>query len=487
MATSGVEAGSASVELAITLLCSFMKKDNRAGIVTQWLREQAARLPEGSQLPSAREIQQQLRVSPLTVRKAVAQLSNEGIVDARPGHGTFVRRPAKMVEPKADASWQTLVLGSARSTGEALVELVSPPSRNHLTLSGGYLPSDLQPRALLTSAMIRAARTSQVWEQMPLEGLETLRAWFARELHPSVSARDVIICPGSQAAVATSLRALTQFGDSILMESPTYVGALSAAQSAGLRVIPIPTDEHGVIPDALQEALRQSNAKVFYCQPTHANPTGTILSQARRTAVYECICAAGAFLIEDDWARDLSFDGHPPPPLMTGDQDGHVLYIRSLTKPAAASMRIAALVARGAAHTRLKIYRATDDLFVAGPLQEAAYQVVTDPAWLRHLRTMRRTLRERRDAMVAAVKRTWGASAVRHIPSGGFHLWVRLPEGTSSKALQLAAARAGIVISAGDAWFPAEPTASYVRLTFAIESPERIQRGVALLGKLLLS
>ena len=153
----------------------------------------------------------------------------------------------------------------------------------------------------------------------------------------------------------------------------------------------------------------------------------------------EAVRAAGAFLIEDDAFRDLAF-GTAPPPLFGDDPDGHVVHVRSLTKPAAPGLRIGALIARGPALARLRAARIVEDLYVPGPLQEAALDLVGTPAWRAHLQARcGASLRERRDALAGALRR---AAAARGSPEGGMNLWVPLPAGTDDRELaQRAAAR----------------------------------------------
>jgi len=412
----------------------------------------------------------------------MAPLIAEGLIEALPGHGTFVRKRACAAAVSEDVAWQSVVLGAGRPTAEALDYLIALPPAGTIALSSGYLPPELQASTQLSTAMGRALRRNAVWDRGPLEGLETLRAWFAQSLHPSIATSDVLICPGSQPAIATTFRALTSPGDAVLMESPTYIGAMTAAQAAGLRIIPVPTDEHGVRPDLLRDILRISHAKVFYCQPAHCNPTGASLSDERRAAVLEAVAEAGAFLIEDDWARDLGFEGITPAPLATNDPDGHVIYIRSLTKAAAPGLRIGAVVARGPARVRLRAARSIDDFYIAGPLQEAALELLSSAAWSRHLRAMRAALLERRDALLAALTSHARALTLTPPPRGGFHLWARLPAQISDVDVARAASRAGVVVSPGRYWFPAESSSSYLRLTFAAAPPEQLRRAAKLLG-----
>ena len=165
--------------------------------------------------------------------------------------------------------------------------------------------------------------------------------------------------------------------------------------------------------------------------------------------------------------------------------DGHVIYLRSLTKPAAAGLRIAALIARGAVRARLEACRTSDDFFVAGPLQEAALQLVSSPSWARHLRAMRAELRIRRDALIAAIRETLTAVTLTAIPNGGFHLWVDLRDGLSDIDIARAALQRGVVVSPGSHWYPADAPAPSLRLTFAAAAPAVLRRGVDLLAAVL--
>ena len=223
---------------------------------------------------------------------------------------------------------------------------------------------------------------------MPSEGSHGLRAHFARAVGASVG--DVLICSGGQAALAACLRGLAAPGAPVVFESPTYLGALTAARAQGLVPVPAPADADGVRPDLLADALAASGARLVYLQPLFANPHGATLARERRAAVLEAVRAAGAFVIEDDAFRDLAFGGDVPPPLFADDPDGHVVHVRSLTKPSAPGLRIAALIARGPAAARLRAARIVEDLFVSGPLQEAALELVGTPGWRAHLRRLRR-------------------------------------------------------------------------------------------------
>jgi DNA-binding transcriptional MocR family regulator len=402
----------------------------------------------------------------------------------RPGRGTFVAAP-QVRDGASDLAWQEVALGAPRVDSGPLAELLIPPPEGTLSLSSGYLDPRLQPTAALAASLARAGRRPGAWERSAPEGLADLRAWFAREAGGRFAAHDVVICPGGQAALVTAVRALAPPGGPVVVESPTYRGALAAVRAAGLTPVPVPSDADGVRPALLADALERTGARVAYLQPLHANPHGADLSAERRAAVMEVAARAGAFLIEDDWARDLTIDGPAPAPLAADDADGHVVYVRSLSKGASPGLRVAAVAARGPAGTRLRSARVVEDLFVSAPLQLAALDLVSSPGRRRHLKALREGLRERRDALCGALAEHFGERAVWRVPTGGLHLWLRLPDGTDEPALIAAAARAGVLVSGCSPSFAAEPTGPHLRLSFGGAPSDVLVEGAARLAALI--
>lgn len=447
------------------------------GELAERLRRELDRYSVGEKLPSSRALVERFRVSPVTVSRALARLAAEGLVVTRPGAGAFRARPRAEREPAGDTSWQEVALsadGSADLVPRTVdasgvtVSLAAPPP-GVLEFNGGYLHPSLQPERAMAAALARAGRRPGAWARPPLEGLPELREWFAREIGGTVGAADVLIAAGGQAALATALRALAPPGAPVLVESPTYPGMLALARAGGLRPVPVPVDRDGVRPDLLADAFRATGARVFVCQPLFQNPTGAVLTPDRRPEVLRIARAAGAFVIEDDFVRRLVHaDAGPlPRPLAADDPDGVVVHVGSLTKATSPSFRVSALAAHGPVLERLRAIQVVDTFFVPRPLQEAALELVGSPAWTRHLRTLAEELRLRREAMTRALALHLPELALPHVPSGGYHLWPRLPEGTDDAALSAAALRAGVALTPGRPYFSAEPPGPYVRLSFA--------------------
>jgi len=440
------------------------------------------RLPVGSALPSTRQLQKRFRVSALTAQRAFGLLASRGLLVTRPGRGSYTaaRRPAPR---SADFGWQTAALGSRTTLPSDLQDLLAPTPPGLLPLASAFLDESLQPLGLLAAATARAARRPHGWTRPPADGLDELRSYLAAEAGPAYHTDNAIITPGGQPALGAACRYLAAPGEPIVLESPTYIGALAAARAAGLHPVPVPTDQHGVLPDALADALARSRARLVYLQPRHANPTGATLAADRRPAVLDAVHAAGAFLIEDDWVRDLDLDTATPAPLASLEDDGHVIYLRSLTKPVAAGLRVAALIARGPALSRLRRGRITDDLFVAPALQHTALDVLTAPGWPRHLAGLRKTLRLRRDTLIAALAAHLPDCHLHLHPTGGVHLWLRLPEAASDTDITAAAHQLGVTVSPGHSYFPAEPPNPYLRLSYAAADPHTLQHAAALLAQ----
>ncbi|MFF3913636.1 PLP-dependent aminotransferase family protein [Streptomyces sp. NPDC001852] len=454
-----------------------MQQSSSAAELAEQLRRELDRYSPGGKLPSSRALVERFRVSPVTVSRALAQLAAEGLVVTRPGAGAFRARPHSAQTPAGDTSWQAVAL-SADGAAELVprtvdasgvtVSLAAPPP-GVLEFNGGYLHPSLQPERAMAAALARAGRRPGAWGRPPLEGLPELREWFARGIGGAVTAAEVLIAAGGQSALATALRALAQPGAPVLVESPTYPGMLALARAAGLRPVPVPVDPDGVRPELLADAFRASGARVFVCQPLFQNPTGAVLAPGRRAEVLRIAREAGAFVIEDDFVRRLVHaDAGPlPRPLAADDPDGVVVHVGSLTKATSPSFRVSALAARGPVLERLRAIQVVDSFFVPRPLQEAALELVGSPAWPRHLRTLSAELKTRRDAMTAALALHLPELALPHIPSGGYHLWLRLPEGTDESALTAAGLRAGVALTPGRPYFSAEPPAAHLRLSFA--------------------
>ncbi|MBE1532934.1 DNA-binding transcriptional MocR family regulator [Actinomadura algeriensis] len=403
--------------------------------------------------------------------------------------GTFVR--AVRVARPNDYGWQTAALGSPQSRLPRTSTALRTAPNDVIALHSGYPDRDLLPERLVRAAFARAARTDAAVGRPPSAGLPDLQAWFAAELGavtpewgaPPVPS-DVIVFPGSQSGLGSAFRALVGAGRPLLVESPTYWGAILAAAQAGVRVVPVPSGTGGPDPDELARTFERTGARVFYAQPNFANPTGARWSPDLADRVLGIVRRYGAFLIEDDWAHDFGIAADPVP-VAARDDAGHVVYMRSLTKSVSPAVRIAGVIARGPARERVLAAAQTESMYVSGILQAVALDVVAQPAWRTHLRGVRRGLAARRDLLIGALREHVPAARLEAVPEGGLNLWVRLPDATDLARLSRDCEASGVVIASGDEWFPAEPTGAYLRLNYSGPNPGAFPEGARVIGEML--
>lgn len=442
--------------------------------------------PANTRLPSSRTLVAQHLVSPVTVARAISRLAAEGSVIVRPGQGTFTPARPSRVSGAPDTSWQSIAL-VPRDLATVPVDLPLDRADGAISLAGGYLHPSLQPLGALRSGLARGGRRPHAWERSAPSGIEPLRALMARQIGPPIAAEDVLITAGGQAALSLVFRAIAPAGLPVLVESPTYSGALAAIRGAGLQPGPVPLDERGIRPDMLAEAFATTGARVFYCQPGLHNPTGRTLAEERRAEILDVASTAGAFVVEDDFARHLAHGRPLPRPLVADDERAHVIHVTSLTKPTSPSFRLGAVAARGPVKRRLDAVRYVDDFFVARPLQEAAVELLTSPAWDRHVRSLGPALRNRRQLTAAALAQHVPDWTIDVVPRAGLHLWVRMPKGLNDAVMVDAARRQGVLVNGGSAFFPSDAPTDRIRINFAAADLSQLDEAVQRLSAAALA
>jgi DNA-binding transcriptional MocR family regulator len=452
--------------------------------VEQALRQQISRGRTGERLPSMRELQSRFAVSPVTVNRVIRQLVLEGLATTRPGDGTFIAGPRATGMSDGQTEWQRRVLGRTFPAASGLDHLVARRQQGVIDLRTAFPDPSLQCQPLLAKAARRVAGDSTSWDRCSPKGSESLRSLFAAELGTAFSADDVIVTSGAQAALDTICRTIGAPGDVILTEDPCYPGLKAAAANAGLRLIGVSTDRDGIVPAALEAALRKHRARLVAVQPRYANPTGSVLATDRRAAVIALAEGYGCFVVEDDWVRDLDLDGPTGPPLIGDDQHGHIIYVRSISKASAPGVRIAAMVARGPVFEHLATTRLSTDFFTSPVTQAVALQLLSSPSWQRHLAELRVALRLRRDTLCDAVVAHAPGVTIRR-PAGGVAVCAELPSSVDEAALVAACAARGVLVSAGSDYRVSEPGPAFVRLAFPRDEIDSLSLAAERFGRAL--
>src|SRR5512140_3746252 len=316
------------------------------------------------------------------------------------------------------------------------------------------------------------------------EGYGPLREMVAAMLPWQVSASQVLITTGSQQGLDLVAKILIDGGSRILVETPTYLGALQAFTPMEPEVVSVESDDEGVLLDDLSRkaASPSGSARFLYVLPNFQNPTGRTMSEARRAGLSSRAAELGLPLIEDNPYGDLWFEAPPPAPLASRDPEGCV-YLGSFSKVLAPGLRLGFVVAPRSLFPKLLQAKQAADLHSPGFNQRMIAEVMKDGFLDRHVPTIRALYKSQRDAMVAALQREMrGLDMSWNTPDGGMFLWARLPQGMDATALLPKAVDKGVAFVPGEAFFAGPPDTRCMRLSFVTASVQQIDTGIAALA-----
>jgi len=311
------------------------------------------------------------------------------------------------------------------------------------------------------------------------EGFAPLREMVAAMLPWQVDPAQVLITTGSQQGLDLIAKILIDAGSRVLVETPTYLGALQAFTPMEPQVVAVVSDDEGVdIADVLDKA---DGARFLYVLPNFQNPTGRTMSEARRAALSVAATRLGLPIVEDNPYGDLWFDEPPPLPLTARNPEGCV-YLGSFSKVLAPGLRLGFMVAPKALYPKLLQAKQAADLHSPGFNQRMVAEVMKEGFLDRHIPTIRALYKSQRDAMLAAMTRDMPPGVEWNTPAGGMFLWVRLPEGMHAVDLLPLAVARNVAFVPGWAFFAGEADARSLRLSFVTPSAEQIGIGIAALA-----
>jgi GntR family transcriptional regulator/MocR family aminotransferase len=454
-------------------------------------------LAPDTRLPATRQLARDLGINRLTVENAYAELQADGLIDGRVGSGTYVLPPQPLPPlPRADPDapwplWQRNV-GEASGAFETIAPREMLETAGHpdpIDFAGGTGASRLFPvdefRRVIQSVMRRDGFAALDYGDR--KGYAPLRSTIAHVLASQglqLSAEHILVTAGSQQALALVAQMLLKPGDVVLVERPTYGGALDLFRALGLKIVGIPIDGHGMRVEKLEKLLQQHHPRLIYTIPNFQNPTGACMSDQRRRRLVALADRYNVPILEDDFVGDLRYDGRVQPALKALDPGGRVIYVSTFSKMLMPGLRVGFLAAEGPVYDSLVSYKCANDLATSNLIQRALEAYVTVGRYQIHLRRCRRAYRRRRDTMLEAIARHLPAGVRVDPPQGGLFVWLQLPDGLSSEALLPLACQRGVAFAPGSAFFPGCSGGVHaMRLNFATHPPEAIEKGIERLGK----
>lgn len=367
----------------------------------------------------------------------------------------------------------------------AIREILKVTERPGITSFAGGLPSPHAfPVAEFAAACAQVLRDdgAAALQYGPSEGYGPLREQVAASLPWPVDPAQVLITTGSQQGLDLLGKVLIDTGSRVLVETPTYLGALQAFAPMEPQAEGVASDADGILPHALPAQLAAGTAPRFlYVLPNFQNPTGRTLTETRRAALVATAAAHGLPLVEDNPYGELWFDQPPPPPLAARHPEG-CLYLGSFSKVLAPGLRLGFLVAPRALYPRLLQAKQAADLHSPSLNQRLVSAVMQGGFLERHVPTIRALYKAQRDAMLQALRHNMPAGVAWNSPDGGMFLWVRLPAGLNATALLPRAVERGVAFVPGAAFYAGAPDDHTLRLSFVTAGAEQIHTGIAALA-----
>ena len=385
-------------------------------------------------------------------------------------------------------SW-TLAQRAHKMNPSVLRELLKVTEQPGIINLAGGLPS---PQTFPIEAIAQATQKvltddgQGALQYAASEGYGPLREWVADDLRRqglTVQAAQVLITTGSQQGLDLVAKVLIDAGSKVLVERPTYLGALQAFAPMEPQIVSVASDDEGVVAQDLR--TQAPGARFAYLLPNFQNPTGRSMSEARRAEVIQVAQDTGLPLLEDNPYGDLWFDQAPPAPLSARHPEG-CIYLGSFSKILAPGLRLGYLVAPTPLYPKLLQAKQAADLHSPSFNQRIVFEVIRNGMLASHVPRIRALYKAQRDAMLAALSREMSGLDVQWTcPQGGMFIWLQLPPAVNAAALLPQAVKAGMAFVPGSAFYADQPQNNTLRLSFVTADRPAIDQAIQILAQLL--
>ncbi len=379
----------------------------------------------------------------------------------------------------------------SRMSVSAVREILKVTERPDIISFAGGLPA---PELFPVDALARAhakvfARSGQAAMQYSTtEGWLPLRQWIAARMNGrgiAATANQILITAGSQQGIDLAAKVFLETGDAVIVENPCYLAALQAFSAYEAIPVAVDSDDEGMRVDQVEQAIKQSKAKLIYIVADFHNPKGTSLSLERRKRLIEISRRHGVPVVEDDPYGELRYRGERAPQLAALDRDGMVIHLSTFSKTLSPGMRIGWAVAADEIMRELVVAKQAADLHTSTIEQYAAAEILSDFPYDEHVAALCRVYGERCLTMLASLEKYFPSEARWTHPDGGLFLWVELPQTVSGEELLEDALKEKVAFVPGAPFYARDPQSNFIRLNFSNRPADVIEEGVARIGKVL--
>lgn len=454
-------------------------------------------LKVGDRLPANRDLAKTLGVNRSTVTAAYDDLIADGVITSRVGSGTYVsmvpagtgyrsetgrRRPSPLF-------WSALL--ADRLHEEKMFGFLNlQTTKKAVQLSYSLPCSTLAPLEEFRRSVNRVLRNeaSTILEMGCGEGYEPLIkqvvAYMAR-IGVAVEPDEILITTGCQQSVDLIRRLLTNPGDEVVLENPTYPGVLSVYTGGRYKTIGVPVGPKGMDLDVLEDVLEQRRPRLIYVVPSFHNPTGVTMDISSRRRLLELSARFRVPIIEDDIFSELRYEGASIPSLKAMDEFGFVIYINSFSKIGFPGIRLGWVVAPKIVIDSLRALKERSDKHVSLLSQAAIADFIAHGQVIKHINRSKRSYADRRDVMIQALERYFPDGSSWTKPDGGMSIWVTLPESVNTGTLLPKALENGVAYIPGEYFYVCSAKYNTMRLSFTTVDSPRIEQAIKKLGALI--
>ncbi|HWR06893.1 PLP-dependent aminotransferase family protein [Sporomusa sp.] len=448
-------------------------------------------LPAGSKLPPERELAVLLGVSRTTAINAYRRLEEQGLIITKIGSGTYVADLTPPLQPNPAVPWSQLFTPSPNThLASILRELIaSATTEDIISLAAGMPDPTLYP--LKHFHRLFSQQSSQLsgsdLGHIPTEGYMPLRQALAARLINkgyAITPENTMIVSGSQQGLYLIAKVFLEPGDYVIVESPTYLGAIQVFSAANARLLSLPTLSTMPL-DLLEDYLVRYRPKLLYIMPTFQNPNGRVMPLEERRELLKLAAKHRLVIVEDDPYGELYYDKQPPPSLKALDPFGGVIALGTFSKILFPGLRTGWVVAPETVINRFALEKQYIDLHSSNISQKLLFDYLTEGLLEDHLDTVRAEYKKRRDSVAGALHRYCGPHLTFTLPTGGFYFWCTLNQGILTRQLLHEAGKTGVSFVPGEAFYADASGSRELRLCFTTHSEERLLEGIKRLSTAL--
>jgi DNA-binding transcriptional MocR family regulator len=450
----------------------------------------------GEKLPTVRQLSYALSVSPLTINRAYKKLQNEGLIVINQGSGTYVRILSKSPNTatkciKTNYDWMLSVDDNLRRTQFANEFSVENTSRGY-NMFTSLLKGNDYPYEDIKKLLIKIVECDPdvLFKYSPVSGdMSTRKAvasYLRRYGNLDAKSTDIIMTSGSQQALNMIARTFVSSSDTVLMETPTFPGAIDAFQNQGCNILSVPLENDGINLDILEKLVAKHKPKLIYLTPDINNPTGIVTSNDKREIIIDIARTNQMIIIEDDPWGEYTFDPVNYTLIKHLDYSGHVIYIKGFSKLVGPGFRMGAIYANGTILNRLITAKANSDLGSPLLTQRLLSEILSSGLLEAHLPKIRTIIKNKLLIATRSLSKNAPDYLSWSVPDGGINLWLSLPSHLNTDTfLKEYCHPNDLTFLSGRLCYPNEPEYSMCRLSYSSLTMDEIDRSIKLFCNLL--